>query len=125
MVEAIGKVDVVITTALVPGRRAPILVSAKAVEAMKPGSVIVDIAADTGGNTTLTKPGETVHSNGVAILAPLNLASTEPVHASQMFSKNIETFINHIGKDGTLKVDLADEITKAMTITHNGEMLRK
>ena len=95
------------------------------VKSMAPGSVIVDIAADSGGNTTLTKPGETVRMNGVAILAPLNLAATEPVHASQMFSKNVETFINHISKDGALKVDLADEITKAMTITHNGELLRK
>lgn len=117
--------DMVITTAQIPNRPAPKLITDQMVAAMKPGSVIVDIAADTGGNTTLTKPGETVRMNGVAILAPLNLAATEPVHASQMFSKNIETFINHISKDGALKVDLADEITKAMTITHNGELLRK
>ena len=117
--------DMVITTAQIPNRAAPKLITDEMVAAMKPGSVIVDIAADTGGNTTLTKPGETVRMNGVAILAPLNLAATEPVHASQMFSKNIETFINHISKDGALTVDLADEITKAMTITHNGELLRK
>ncbi len=117
--------DMVITTAQIPNRPAPKLITDEMVAAMKPGSVIVDIAADTGGNTTLTKPGETVRSNGVAILAPLNLAATEPVHASQMYSKNIETFINHIAKDGVLKVDLADEITKAMTVTHNGELLRK
>jgi NAD(P) transhydrogenase subunit alpha len=117
--------DMVITTAQIPNRPAPKLITDEMVAAMKPGSVIVDIAADTGGNTTLTKPGETVRSNGVSILAPLNLAATEPVHASQMFSKNVETFINHIGKEGALKVDLADEITKAMTITHNGELLRK
>src|SRR5256885_14997919 len=78
--------DMVITTAQIPNRPAPKLITDEMVAAMKPGSVIVDIAADTGGNTTLTKPGETVHSNVVAILAPLNLASTEPVHASQMFS---------------------------------------
>lgn len=117
--------DMVITTAQIPNRPAPKLITDEMVAAMKPGSVIVDIAADSGGNTTLTKPGETVRMNGVAILAPLNLAATEPVHASQMFSKNVETFINHISKDGALKVDLADEITKAMTITHNGELLRK
>jgi len=117
--------DMVITTAQIPNRAAPKLITDEMVAAMKPGSVIVDIAADTGGNTTLTKPGETVHSNGVAIIAPLNLAATEPVHASQMFSKNVETFVNHIAKDGSMKVDLADEITKAMTITHNGELLRK
>jgi NAD(P) transhydrogenase subunit alpha len=117
--------DMVITTAQIPNRPAPKLITNEMVAAMRPGSVIVDVAADTGGNTTLTKPGETVRSNGVAILAPLNLAATEPVHASQMFSKNIETFINHIAKDGALKVDLADEITKAMAVTHNGELLRK
>jgi NAD(P) transhydrogenase subunit alpha len=117
--------DMVITTAQIPNRPAPKLITDEMIPAMKPGSVIVDVAADTGGNTTLTKPGETVRSNGVTILAPLNLAATEPVHASQMFSKNIETFINHIAKDGVLKVDLADEIMKAMTITHNGELLRK
>src|SRR3954465_11203834 len=117
--------DMVITTAQIPNRAAPKLITEEMITAMKPGSVIVDIAADSGGNTTVTRPGETVHSNGVAILTPLNLASTEPVHASQMFSKNVETFINHIAKDGSMKVDLADEITKAMTITHNGELLRK
>src|SRR3954466_13932468 len=117
--------DMVITTAQIPNRPAPKLITDEMVAAMRPGSVIVDIAADTGGNTTLTKPGETVRSNGVTVIAPLNLAATEPVHASQMFSKNVETFINHIAREGSLKVDLADEITKAMTITHNGELLRK
>jgi H+-translocating NAD(P) transhydrogenase subunit alpha len=117
--------DMVITTAQIPNRPAPKLITEEMVAAMKPGSVIVDVAADTGGNTMLTKPGEIVRVNGVTILAPLNLAATEPVHASQMFSKNVETFINHIAKDGALKVDLADEITKAMTITHSGELLRK
>jgi NAD(P) transhydrogenase subunit alpha len=117
--------DLVITTAQIPNRPAPKLITDEMVAAMRPGSVIVDIAADTGGNATLTKPGETVRANGVTILAPLNLAATEPVHASQMFSKNVETFINHVGKDGALKVDLADEITKAIAITHNGELLRK
>ncbi|MFL6301519.1 MAG: Re/Si-specific NAD(P)(+) transhydrogenase subunit alpha [Terriglobales bacterium] len=117
--------DMVITTAQIPNRPAPKLITDEMVAAMRPGSVIVDIAADTGGNTTLTKPGETVRSNGVTVIAPLNLAATEPVHASQMFSKNVETFINHIAREGSLKVDLADEITKAMAITHDGELLRK
>src|SRR4051812_3958649 len=117
--------DMVITTAQIPNRPAPKLITDEMVAAMRPGSVIVDIAADTGGNTALTKPGETVRSNGVTVIAPLNLAATEPVHASQMFSKNVETFINHIAREGSLKVDLADEITKAMAITHDGELLRK
>ncbi len=103
MAEAIGKVDVVITTAAVPGRRAPILVTEKAVELMKPGSVIVDLAAETGGNCELTEPGETVIEHGVKILGPLNLPSTMAEHASQLYARNIEALLElMISEEGEL-----------------------
>jgi proton-translocating NAD(P)+ transhydrogenase subunit alpha len=113
--------DLVVSTAAIPGRRAPILITQAMVGRMKRGAVIVDVAAETGGNCELTKPGETVEANGVTIIGPLNLPSTAPAHASQMFSRNILTLLQHLVKDGALQIDLADEITAAMAVTHDGE----
>jgi NAD(P) transhydrogenase subunit alpha len=114
--------DLVITTAAIPGRRAPVLITEEMVSHMKPGAVIVDVAAETGGNCELTKPGETVEAHGVTILGPLNLPSTAAVHASQMFSRNVSTLLQHLVKDGAVRIDLADEITAAMAVTHAGEL---
>ncbi len=117
MVEQIGKNDVVITTALVPGRKAPILVSDDAIAAMKPGSVIVDIAAEAGGNTTLTKAGETVLSpGGVSIIGAVNLPSTMPYNASQLYSRNVYALISPFIKDGALTLDFEDEVIKGARI---------
>ncbi len=117
MVEQIGKNDVVITTALVPGRKAPILVSDEAIAAMKPGSVIVDIAAEAGGNTTLTKAGETVVSpNGVSIVGAVNLPATMPYNASQLYSRNVYALISPFIKDGEFKLDFEDEVIKGARI---------
>jgi len=114
--------DVVVTTALVPGRKAPVLITAAMVRDMRRGAVIIDMAAETGGNCELTRPGETVEAHGVTILGPLNLPSTGAVHASQMFSRNVSTLLQHLLKDGTIRIDLADEITGAMAVTHAGEV---
>lgn len=117
--------DVVITTANVPGRRAPILVTAAMVADMKPGSVIVDMAAESGGNCELTRPGETIVSNRVSIYGPLDLVTGLPVHASQMYSRNVHALITHLAtKEGTLKIDLQDEITGECCVTHEGRVLK-
>jgi NAD(P) transhydrogenase subunit alpha len=116
--------DVVITTAAVPGKRAPILITKEMVQAMAPGSVIVDLAAERGGNCELTKFGETVIEQGVTILGPSNLPATVPYHASQMYARNIVTFLKHlVNKEGQLNIDTADEITRESLITHNGEVV--
>jgi NAD(P) transhydrogenase subunit alpha len=126
MAEAIGKVDVVITTALVPGRRAPILVTADAVRRMKPGSVIVDLAGEAGGNCELTEPGQTVVREGVKILAPLNLASSMAEHASQLYARNISSLFELMtGEDGALQLDWDDEIIKGACITREGEIVNE
>jgi len=114
--------DLVISTAAIPGKRAPVLITATMVSHMKPGAVIVDVAAETGGNCELTRPGETVEVHGVTILGPLNLPSTGAVHASQMFSRNVSTLLQHLLKDGSMRIDLADEITRSMVVTHAGEI---
>jgi NAD(P) transhydrogenase subunit alpha len=124
MVKAIGASDVVVTTAAIPGRRAPILVTAEAVAAMAPGSVVVDIAAETGGNCELTKAGEVVTSpNGVTILGPLNLASTLATHASQLYSRNMQTLLDYLIHDGVLTLDMDDEIVRGTTIVKDGEIV--
>ncbi|MFI5232527.1 MAG: NAD(P) transhydrogenase subunit alpha [Gemmatimonadales bacterium] len=112
----IAGVDLVITTAAIPGRRAPVLITAAAVHGMKTGSVIVDLASETGGNCELTKPGETVDAGGVQIIGPLGLPSTAAFHASQMLSRNILTFVTHITKDNALNIETTDEITGAMLV---------
>jgi proton-translocating NAD(P)+ transhydrogenase subunit alpha len=114
--------DVVITTAAIPGRRAPILITADAATAMKPGSVIVDMAIETGGNCELTEAGTEVVRNGVIILGPLNLPSTLPVHASQMYARNISSFLSLLIKDGALRLDFTDEIIRETCVTHAGEV---
>jgi proton-translocating NAD(P)+ transhydrogenase subunit alpha len=118
----VSAADVVITTALIPGRRAPTLVTADMVAAMQPGSVIIDIAADMGGNCELTQPGETVLRHGVEIHGPTNLASTMPIHASQMYSRNIHNLLLHLMPDGQLQPDFDDVITRECCITHEGEV---
>ena len=119
----IKDMDLVIATAAIPGKRAPVLITESMVAAMKPGSVIVDLAADTGGNCALTRPGETVTSaNGVTILGPLSLPGSVPLHASQMFSRNVLTLLQHLIKDGQIVIDLNDEITGPMCVVHDGEV---
>jgi NAD(P) transhydrogenase subunit alpha len=116
--------DVVITTAAVPGKRAPVLITKEMVQAMAPGSVIVDLAAERGGNCELTKCGEVVTAFGVSILGPANLPATVPYHASQMYARNIVTFLKHlVNKEGQLTIDTTDEITRESLITHNGEVV--
>jgi NAD(P) transhydrogenase subunit alpha len=125
MVEAIGKVDVVITTALVPGRRAPILVSAKAVEGMKPGSVIVDLAGEAGGNCELSEPGRSVIRHGVKIAAPLNVPSTMAEHASQLYARNIQALLGLMIDAGRLKLDFDDEVIAGACVTRDGEIVHE
>ena len=114
--------DVVITTALIGGVFAPKLISADTVGKMKSGSVIVDLGADGGGNCELSKPGETVHVNGVTILAPLNLPSTMPFHASLLFSRNLTSFITAFTKDKAFHLDFNDDIQQGAVITHGGDV---
>ena len=112
--------DLVFTTALIPGRAAPVLITKAMVETMRPGSVIVDLAAEAGGNCELTKPSEPVHVSGITIIGAVNLPATVPFHASQMLSRNVLTLLQHLIKENTLTIDLNDEITKAMVVTHDG-----
>ncbi|HUY36148.1 MAG TPA: NAD(P) transhydrogenase subunit alpha [Pirellulales bacterium] len=123
MLKAMASNDVVITTAAVPGRKAPILVTREMVQAMQPGSVIVDLAAERGGNCELTRPGETVVVNGVTILGPTNLPGTVPLHASQMYARNISTFLSHLVNDGRFAFDMADEITRETLVARDGEVV--
>ncbi len=125
MAEAIGKVDVVITTALVPGRKAPILVTEKAVELMKPGSVIVDLAGEQGGNCELSEPGQSVIRHDVKILAPLNVPSTMAEHASQLYARNIQALLGLMVKDGKLELDFEDEVIAGACITRDGEIVHE
>jgi len=113
--------DCVITSAAVPGRRAPVLITEEAVTGMKRGSVIIDLAGPTGGNCVLCKPGETVDVNGVTIMTPLNLAATVPVHASQLYSRNLTTFLSEMIKDGELNLDFANDVVGPSCAFHNGE----
>jgi H+-translocating NAD(P) transhydrogenase subunit alpha len=126
LAEVIGGMDGVISTAAVPGRRAPLLIIEDAVKKMKPGSVIVDLAAETGGNCELTKAGETVVAHDVKIVGPTNLASTMPDHASQLYAKNVQSLVElMVGEDGSLKLDFEDEIIKGACITRDGEIVHE
>ncbi|HEX9484711.1 MAG TPA: hypothetical protein VF929_09015, partial [Gemmatimonadaceae bacterium] len=116
-------VDLVITTAQVPGRDAPRLISSAMIATMRVGSVVVDLAAESGGNCELTRAGETVHTGQVTIIGPVNLPATVPFHASQMFSRNVHTLIAHLIKDGALVIDPADEIAGPMTVVRDGRVL--
>jgi NAD(P) transhydrogenase subunit alpha len=123
LADHIKDMDLVISTAAIPGKRAPVLITEPMVASMKPGSVIVDLAAETGGNCALTKAGETIAtSNGVMILGPVNLPATMPLHASQMFSRNVLTLLQHLIKDGQVVIDLNDEITGPMCVAHGGQV---
>jgi len=125
--ELLGKVvaesDVVITTAVVPGKKSPILVTKEMVAGMAPGSVIVDLAAERGGNCELTRAEETIAVNGVTIIGTINLASTVPYHASQMYAKNLTNFLIHLVKDGKMQMNLEDEITRGTLVTQGGEIV--
>jgi NAD(P) transhydrogenase subunit alpha len=128
MLKVVAGSDVVVTTALIPGRPAPKLITAEMVEAMAPGSIVVDLAAERGGNCELTRADEQVVHRGVTILGPSNPAALAPYHASQMYSKNIVTFLLHLlGKEGAkqpaLAVDTADEITRETLLTRSGEVV--
>ncbi|MGO8672277.1 MAG: Re/Si-specific NAD(P)(+) transhydrogenase subunit alpha [Capsulimonadaceae bacterium] len=125
MVKHIGASDVVITTALVPGRRAPLLVTEEAVQAMKPGSVIVDLAAENGGNCAFTQPDQTVEKFGVSIIGPTNLPATVPLHASQLYARNIVSLLGILVKDGKLNLDFEDDIIRDACLTHEGKVLHK
>ena len=124
MTKVVGASDVVITTAAIPGKKSPILVTADMVKAMEPGSVIVDLAAERGGNCELTQAGKEIVVHGVTIAGPLNLASSIPYHASQMYAKNVVTFLQNImSKQGDLKIDVADEITAGTLMTQGGQVV--
>ena len=125
MAEAIGKVDVVITTALVPGRRAPILVTEEAVKLMKPGSVIVDLAGEQGGNCELSEPGQSILRHDVKILAPLNVPSTMAEHASQLYARNVQSLLDLMIKDGKLELDFEDEVIAGACITRDREIVNE
>ena len=115
--------NVVITTAAVPGKKAPILITREMVRRMAPGSVVVDVAAEHGGNCELTRPGEVVEEAGVRIFGPLNLASTVPYHASQLYARNIATFLKYLLKDGAIAIDRNDEIVRETVVTHGSEVV--
>jgi len=125
--ELLGRVvaesDVVITTAVVPGKKAPVLVTTEMVRGMAPGSVIVDLAAERGGNCELTRAGETVVDGGVTIIGQINLASTVPYHASSLYARNVTAFLLHLSKDGKIQLKLDDEITRETLLTRGGEIV--
>jgi NAD(P) transhydrogenase subunit alpha len=122
----VGEADIVITTALIPGRPAPKLITEQMIRTMRPGSVIIDMAAEMGGNTELTQAGkEIVTDNGVRIIGFTNLPASMPGSATQMYAKNIQTLIKHLLKDGRLELDFADEITRGATITHGGKVVNE
>ncbi len=114
--------DLVVTTAQIPGRPAPRLLTAEMIRSMRPGSVVVDLAAESGGNCELTRAGEAVVEAGVTVLGPVNLPSTVPFHASQMYGRNVTTLLQHLAKDGRLVLDPQDEIAGAMLVVHDGQV---
>ena len=121
----ISKADVVITTALIPGRPAPLLIPISMVDAMKPGSIIMDLASENGGNCELTQKDETIEHNGVTIDGTSNIPGTMPVHASELYAKNVAALLTYMVKDGELNLDLEDEIISGSMYTHNGEITHK
>jgi len=123
--EHVAKSDVVITTAAVPGRRAPLLVTGDMVKGMRPGSVIVDLAAETGGNVELTQAGKDVDVGGVTIIGTRNVPSTMPLATSQLFARNVANLLLHLVKDGAITLDFEDEITKGSCVTHGGEIVNE
>jgi len=123
MTQVVAESDVVITTAAIPGKKAPILITAAMVQGMRPRSVLVDLAAETGGNCELTRPGETVEVHGVTIIGPVNLPSTIPYHASMMYANNIAAFLQNLVQDGEVRLNLEDPIIRDTLLTHKGEVV--
>jgi NAD(P) transhydrogenase subunit alpha len=123
MARVVAGSDVVICTAAIPGRRAPVLLSGEMVSAMAPGSVIIDLAAENGGNCELTQPGRTVTAHRVTIIGPVRLAATVPYHASQLYAKNISAFLTHIVKEGRLRLDEQDDIIRETLVARNGQVV--
>lgn len=123
MKKVVAESDVVIATAAVPGKRAPLLVTEEMVRGMEPGAVIVDLAAEGGGNCELTQPGETIEVNGVVIMGPVDLPSTVPYHASQLYARNIAAFLQNLVKNGQLRVNLEDPIIRDTLVAHSGEVV--
>ena len=122
--KAIGESDVVITAAVIPGKQSPVLITEDMVKGMAPGSVIVDLAAERGGNCELTEAGKDVVKHGVNIMGRINLATTVPYHASQMYARNMSGFLQHLVKDGKLQLNLNDEIVRETLLTHEGEIMQ-
>lgn len=119
----VAESDVVITAAVIPGKKSPVLVTKEMVARMAPGSVIVDLAAERGGNCELTKPNETIVAHGVTIIGEFNLAATVPYHASQLYARNVAAFLLHLTKDGKLQLNLQDDIIRETMVTHEGEVV--
>jgi H+-translocating NAD(P) transhydrogenase subunit alpha len=119
----VAESDVVITAAVIPGKKSPVLITADMVKGMAPGSVIVDLAAERGGNCELTQTGKTIKDHGVMIIGAINLASSVPYHASQMYARNVTTYLTYMVKDGKLQMNLQDEIVRETLITHGGEIV--
>jgi NAD(P) transhydrogenase subunit alpha len=118
----IRDMDLVVTTAQIPGKAAPRLITAEMIRSMRAGSVVVDLAADSGGNCELTRAGESVVEQGVTILGPVDLPSSVPFHASQMYGRNVTTLLQHLAKDGRLQLDPEDEIAGPMLVVHAGKV---
>ena len=125
MAQRIQNSDVVITTAAVPGKKSPVLISEEVIGGMRPGSVVVDLAAEKGGNCAVTEPGKRIVHRGVTVIGPMNIPSEVPVHASQMYAKNISTFLLNMVKEGKLELDMEDEITIGAMVTHDGRVLHE
>ena len=123
LTRVVAESDVVITAAVIPGKKSPVLITADMVKGMAPGSVIVDLASERGGNCELTRTGETVKQNGVTIIGAINLASSVPYHSSQMYARNISTFLAYMMKDGKLQLNPQDEIIRETMVTHGGEIV--
>jgi len=125
MAARVAAADVVITTALVPGKHAPMLITEEMVRGMRPGSVIVDLAAEQGGNCAATEPGQEVTRHGVLVVGPLNVPASLPFHASQMYARNVTSFLLHLLKGGKLHLDLEDELTRGPLVTHRGAVVHE
>ncbi len=123
LTKVVAESDIVITAAVIPGKKSPVLITADMVKGMAPGSVIVDLASERGGNCELTRMGETIVAHGVTILGAINLASTVPYHASQMYARNLTTYLTYMVKDGKLQMNLQDEIVRETMITNGGEIV--
>jgi NAD(P) transhydrogenase subunit alpha len=123
LTRVVAESDVVITAAVIPGKKSPVLITADMVKGMAPGSVIVDLASERGGNCELTRTGETVKEHGVSIIGAINLASSVPYHASQMYARNITTFLTYLTKDGKLQLNMQDEIVRETMVTQGGEVV--